>query len=54
VLEGIAVVVAVVAAYFAWRANHKSDEANEIARSALKLSEAEHDERHGSGRRAPD
>lgn len=44
-VEWIGIAVAVAAAYFAWRANHKSDDANEIARRALAVSEEERADR---------
>jgi hypothetical protein len=44
VVEWIAIGIAALAAYFAWRANHKSDDANDIARRALQLSEAEQEQ----------
>jgi hypothetical protein len=44
-LEVLGLAVAIAAAYFAWRANQKSDDANEIARSALAISESEYADR---------
>lgn len=43
-VEWVGIAIALAAAYFAWRANHKSDDANEIARRALALTEAEHEQ----------
>jgi hypothetical protein len=45
VVEWLGFAVALGAVYVAWRANHKSDDANEIARRALAISESEHAER---------
>jgi hypothetical protein len=51
-VEWLGLVVAVAAAYLAWRANHKSDEAskfateaNDIARRALGISESDYEDR---------
>ena len=44
-VEWIALGIAAFAAYLAWRANHKSDDANDIARRALKVTETEHEQR---------
>jgi hypothetical protein len=40
-IEALGLAVAIAAAYFAWRANSKSDNANEIATKALAISERE-------------
>lgn len=44
-VEWIGLAIAVAAAYFAWRANGKSDDANDIAARALAISEREERER---------
>ena len=52
VIEWVGLGIAIVAAYFAWRANHKSEDANQlaadantIAQRALAISEEEHAQR---------
>jgi hypothetical protein len=44
-VEWIGLALAVGATYIAWRANNKSDAANDISRRALAVSEAEHEDR---------
>jgi hypothetical protein len=46
VIQWLGLAVGSVAIYLAWRANHKSDDANRIAARALAISEREEGERH--------